>query len=79
MGPIRERMRAYAEMTGFVDEIIWTGPRRMRTIAAETMNEVRKAMGLDLAIRRVRRAAEKRTRRRPLGFGSGSQGKPADS
>lgn len=56
-------------MTGFVEEIIWAGTRRMRTIAEETMSEVRKAMSLDLAIMRVRRAAEKRAQSRLLSFG----------
>jgi hypothetical protein len=71
MGPIRERMHEYAAMTGFVDEIIWAGTRRMRTIAQETMKEVRKALGLDRTIRRVRRAAEKRAQSRSFSFGRG--------
>ena len=60
-------------MTGFVDEIIRAGTRRMRIIAKGTMSEIRKAMGLDLAIMRVHRAAEKRAQSQPLSLGGGLQ------
>jgi tryptophanyl-tRNA synthetase len=60
--PIRERMRFYGGETGLVDEIVWNGTQRVRRIAGETMKEVRKAMGMDRAIIRFRRTAEKRGR-----------------
>ena len=55
-------MRFYGGETGLVDEIVWNGTQRVRQIAAETMKEVRKAMGLDRAIVRLRRGAERRSR-----------------
>ncbi|MEW6236008.1 MAG: tryptophan--tRNA ligase [Candidatus Omnitrophota bacterium] len=63
LDPIRERI-AHAEAdTGFVDEIIFEGTMRMRDIAAETLKEVKKAMGLTSAWNRISRAAEKRRKK----------------
>jgi tryptophanyl-tRNA synthetase len=62
MGPIRDKMQYYEKQAGLVDEILWDGTQRMRKIAAETMREVRKAMGLDRAMTRIRRAVEKRAK-----------------
>ncbi|MGV8073845.1 MAG: tryptophan--tRNA ligase [Syntrophobacteraceae bacterium] len=60
MEPIRERMHRYESQSGLVDEILWSGTERMRQLASETMREVRKAMGLDRAMTRIRRSVEKR-------------------
>lgn len=59
LAPIRARMNYYANQKGFVDEVIWNGTERVRRIAAETMQAVRSAMGLDRAILEIRQAAEK--------------------
>lgn len=45
--PFRERMAFYRDKPHLLDEIIFEGTRRMREIAAETMLEVRAAMGID--------------------------------
>jgi tryptophanyl-tRNA synthetase len=63
LGPIRERMARYAADAGLVDEILWNGTLRVRQIAGETMREVRKAMGIDRALVRMRRAVEKRQKK----------------
>jgi tryptophanyl-tRNA synthetase len=63
LDPIRERMARYQADTGLVDEILYNGTQRMRQIAQETMREVRKAMGLDRAMVRMRRAVEKRAKK----------------
>jgi tryptophanyl-tRNA synthetase len=63
LDPIRERMARYQADTGLVDEILYQGTQRMRQIAQETMREVRKAMGLDRAMVRMRRAVEKRAKK----------------
>jgi tryptophanyl-tRNA synthetase len=47
LDPIRERSARYAVRRGFVEDILTIGTRRMRAIAAETMRDVRRAMGLD--------------------------------
>ena len=57
-----EPMQYYEKQVGLVDEILWNGTQRMRKIATETIREVRKAMGLDRAITRIRRAVEKRAK-----------------
>lgn len=64
LDPIRERMAACAADTGRVDEIIHEGTLRMQQIARETLREVRKAMGLDRTMTRVRRAVERRQKAR---------------
>ena len=60
LDPIRERMARCAADTGRVDEIILDGTARMQQIARDTLREVRKAMGLDRTIVRIRRAVERR-------------------
>jgi tryptophanyl-tRNA synthetase len=64
LDPIRARMARYEADTGLVDEILWHGTERMRRIAEETMREVRRAMGLDRALVRMRRAVEKRQKKK---------------
>lgn len=63
MEPFRERMASYERDTGLVDEILLEGTEHMRTIARETMRDVRKAMGMDKAMKRMRRAVEKRQKK----------------
>ena len=46
LDPLRERRRALEAHPGLVDEILDAGNRRMREVAAETMERVREAMGL---------------------------------
>ena len=65
MEPIRERRANYVADTGLVDEILYEGTMKMRAIAQETMREVRSAMGLDKAMKRMRRAIEKRQKKNP--------------
>ena len=63
MEPIHQRMQEVQAQPGLVDEILYNGTLRMREIAAETMREVRSAMGLDLPIKRMRRAVESRQKK----------------
>lgn len=60
MEPIRERMAYFESQKGLVDEILYEGTLRMRELAGETMRSVRSAMGLDLPVKRMRRAVERR-------------------
>lgn len=60
MTPFRERMAYYESQKGLVDEILVDGTERVQGLARETMREVRKAMGMDKAMKRMRRATEKR-------------------
>jgi tryptophanyl-tRNA synthetase len=64
MEPMRERRAHFEKDTGLVDEILYEGTMKMRSIASETMREVRAAMGLDKAMKRMRRAVEKREKAR---------------
>jgi tryptophanyl-tRNA synthetase len=47
LDPIRERLARYAARRGLVEDVLTTGTRRMRSIGADTMRDVRRAMGLD--------------------------------
>jgi tryptophanyl-tRNA synthetase len=69
--PIRERILAAQADKGRVDEIIVEGTFRMRRIAAETLQEVKKAMGLASAWNRLSRAAEERRKRMTQPGGQG--------
>jgi tryptophanyl-tRNA synthetase len=62
LDPIRDRMARYASEPGLVDQILLEGTARMQQIARETLREVRKAMGLDRALVRMRRAVERRAK-----------------
>jgi tryptophanyl-tRNA synthetase len=64
LGPVRERAAAYAGQSGLVDEVIYQGTLRMREVAAETLREVKKAMGLAGSFNRIARKAEDRAKRR---------------
>ena len=63
LAPMRERLAHYEKETGLVDEIILAGTERMQAIARDTMREVRKAMGLSGAMKRIRRAVERRRKK----------------
>jgi tryptophanyl-tRNA synthetase len=63
LDPIRERSAAYAAQSGLVDEIIYAGTLRMREIGAETLREVKKAMGLASTFNRIARKAEERRKK----------------
>lgn len=70
LAPMRERYRRYEEDTGFVDQVIMDGTERMRAIAAQTMKDVKSAMGLAGAFNRISRAAEKRRKKLEKGGGA---------
>ena len=61
--PLRTRMAHYEAETGLVDEIIYNGTERVRGIARETLREVRKAMGTDGTMKKIRRAVERRQKK----------------
>jgi tryptophanyl-tRNA synthetase len=67
LGPVRELAATYAGQSGLVDEVIYQGTLRMREVAAETMREVKKAMGLAGSFNRIARKAEDRTKRLAAG------------
>lgn len=46
LGPIRERRRQYETATNLVDDVLAEGGRRARAVAAETLAEVRAAIGI---------------------------------
>jgi tryptophanyl-tRNA synthetase len=56
-------MAAYQTQSGLVDEIIYTGTLHMREVAAETLREAKKAMGLTRVFNRIARKAEERQKR----------------
>ncbi|PKO23260.1 MAG: tryptophan--tRNA ligase [Chloroflexi bacterium HGW-Chloroflexi-1] len=63
LDPIRERSASYAAQSGLVDEIIYAGTLRMREIGAETLREVKKAMGVAGTFNRIARKAEERRKK----------------
>jgi len=63
LDPVRERMAYYQSQSGLVDEIIYAGTLHMREVAAETLREVKKAMGLTSAFNRIARKAEDRRKK----------------
>jgi tryptophanyl-tRNA synthetase len=62
--PVRERAAWYAGQSGLVDEVIYQGTLRMREVGAETLRQVRKAMGITSSFNRIARKAEERAKRR---------------
>lgn len=62
--PIRNRIREAEAETGLVDEIIIEGTDKVRAIAAETLRDMRSAMGMTSVWNRIRRSAEKRAKKR---------------
>ena len=65
LDPIRHRIAAYSSQSGLVDQIIYEGTLRYRDLAAETLRDVKKAMGITSAFNRIARKAE--DRRKKLG------------
>lgn len=63
LDPLRERAAHYASQSGLVDEIIYQGTLRYREIAAETLRDVKKAMGLSSTFNRIARKAEERAKK----------------
>lgn len=63
LDPVRERAAMYARENGLVDEIIFQGTMRYREIAADTLREVKKAMGLSSTFNRIARKAEERQKK----------------
>lgn len=63
LDPMRERAAYYAGQSGLVDEIIYQGTLRYREIAAATLREVKKAMGLSSTFSRIARKAEDRQKK----------------
>ena len=62
--PIREKRKEIIEDTGLVEEIILEGTETMRSIAVETMRDVRKAMGFSGNWNKMRRTVEKRNKKK---------------
>ena len=60
--PIRER-RAIYEEAGYVEQIIVDGTEKVRQMSQETIYEMKKAMGLTGVWNRLRRRAERRTKK----------------
>ena len=69
LDPMRERAAHYSSQSGFVDEVIYQGTLRYRAIAAETLREVKKAMGLASTFNRISRKAEERAKKRDTATG----------
>ncbi len=63
LAPVHQRLEHLESDPARVDEILLDGTAHMRTLAGDTMRKVRRAMGLQRALTRMRRAAEKRARR----------------
>jgi tryptophanyl-tRNA synthetase len=63
LDPMRARAAHYSSQSGFVDEVIYQGTLRYREIAAETLREVKKAMGLASTFNRISRKAEERAKK----------------
>jgi tryptophanyl-tRNA synthetase len=63
LDPMRERAALYGRESGLVDEIIYQGTMRYREIAAETVRDVKKAMGLSSTFNRIARKAEERQKK----------------
>ncbi len=61
--PIRERRAEYESRTGYVEKLIVDGTERTRDEAELTLREVRKAMGLAGSWNRLRRRAERYTKK----------------
>jgi tryptophanyl-tRNA synthetase len=60
LDPIRERRAYFSEQKGLVEQIIWEGTEKMRALADETVQEMRSAMGLGGAWKKIARLAKDR-------------------
>ncbi len=64
LNPIRERRSMYENRSGYVDEVIFEGTRKMREEARLTLAAMKKAMGLSGAWNKISRKAEKARKNR---------------
>ncbi len=53
LDPLRDRRAEYGSRPGYVDEILYEGTMKMRTVAAETLEAAREAMGLNYGMGRT--------------------------
>lgn len=60
LAPLQERRQAYDKEKGLVEEIIYDGTLKMQSIAEETMEKVRGAMGLAGGWKKISRMARDR-------------------
>lgn len=63
LNPMRERYKDIENDNGLVDQVIIDGTDRMRIVAAETLKEVKTAMGLRSVYNAIARKAEKRRKK----------------
>ena len=63
LDPMRERRAYYEDQTGFVDELLYEGTERARREAHTTLSAVKKAMGLTGVWNKIRRSAERRSKK----------------
>jgi len=61
--PMRSRIKDIEGDTGLVDKIILDGTERVRELAADTLRDMRKAMGLGGVLNKLRRAVERREKK----------------
>ena len=61
--PIREKRKTFEDDRGYVDQVIVDGTAKMKELAFENMKDIRKAMGLQGNWNRIRRSAEKRSKK----------------
>jgi tryptophanyl-tRNA synthetase len=72
--PIQERMREAEQDSAFIDRILLNGIDRVRSLAAETLRDMRTAMGLQSTLTRLRRSVERADKKTKATDGS----QPAD-
>lgn len=63
LDPIRERRERYSRESGLVEQIIWEGTQRTNELANETLDAMKRAMGLKGLWHKISRKARDRTRR----------------
>ncbi|NNM67538.1 MAG: tryptophan--tRNA ligase [Spirochaetales bacterium] len=64
LDPFRERREKASQKSGWSDEVIWDGVQAMRAEARQTLQEVRKAMGISSVWNRISRKAEDSRKKR---------------
>jgi len=62
--PIRERRKHFEAEKGLIEEVIFDGTEKMRSIAEETIKDMRSAMGLGGAWNKISRVARERKKQR---------------
>jgi tryptophanyl-tRNA synthetase len=63
LSPLRDKRYALADDRGYVDQVIVDGTAKMKELAFENMKNIRKAMGLHGNWNKIRRSAEKRSKK----------------